>query len=102
MIMERIVYSHKNQKENLEKMNNPEELIKSLSKLHTTKMGQERIKRNLNLSECDVVKYCRQIITSKDCNITKQGKNWYCRKDGIVITVNSYSITIITAHIEKK
>lgn len=39
MIMERIVYSHKNQKENLEKMNNPEELIKSLSKLHTTKMG---------------------------------------------------------------
>ncbi len=102
MIMERIVYSHKNQKENLEKMNNPEELKKSLSKLHTTKMGEERIKRNLNLSECDVVEYCRQIITSKECNITKQGKNWYCRKDGIVITVNSYSITIITAHIEKK
>ena len=102
MIMERIVYSHKNQKENLEKMNNPEELIKSLSKLHTTKKGEERIKRNLNFSECDVVEYCRQIITSKECNITKQGKNWYCRKDGIVITVNSYSITIITAHIAKK
>lgn len=82
-------------------MNKPEELIESLFRLHTTKMGEQRIKSNLNLPECDVVEYCRKLIASKDCNITKQGKNWYCRKDGIVITVNSYSFTIITAHLEK-
>lgn len=39
-------------------MNTPEELIESLSKLHTTKMGEQRIKKNLNITECDVVEYC--------------------------------------------
>ena len=34
----------------------------------------------------------------KNCNIYKQGKNWYCEVENIKITVNSYSYTIITAH----
>lgn len=37
----------------------------------------------------------------KKCNIYKQGKNWYCEIDNIKITINSYSYTIITAHIIK-
>jgi len=82
-------------------MTTREKFIENLSKLHTTEKGEQRIKNNLNLSECDVVEYCRKLTNSKDCNIKKQGKNWYCRKDGIVITDNSHTITIITAHIEK-
>ncbi len=31
----------------------------------------------------------------------KQGKNWYCEVENIKITINSYSYTIITAHIVK-
>lgn len=37
-------------------------------------------------------------VLDKDCNIYKQGKNWYCKIDNIKITINSYSYTIITAH----
>ena len=33
--------------------------------------------------------------------IYKEGKNWHCEIDNIRITVNSYSYTIITAHIIK-
>ena len=83
-------------------MINSKELISNLGKLHTTELGKERIKKNLKLSECDVVEYCRKIITAKECSIYREGKNWYCRKDEIEITVNAYSFTIITAHILNK
>ncbi|MBQ5549642.1 MAG: DUF3781 domain-containing protein, partial [Bacteroidales bacterium] len=32
------------------------------------------------------------------CTITRNGKNFYCDIDGIIITVNAHSFTIITAH----
>ena len=56
-------------------------LLDNIDKIHTTEMGIDRIKRN--------------------CNIYKQGKNWYCEVENIKITINSYSYTIITAHIVK-
>lgn len=80
---------------------NKEELLLNLDKIHTTKMGIERIKRNLKLNTNDVVAYCKNKIVDKDCHIYKQGKNWYCEIDNIIITINSYSYTIITAHIKK-
>ena len=40
-------------------------------------------------------------VLDKNCNIYKQGKNWYCEVENIKITINSYSYTIITAHIVK-
>ncbi len=46
----------------------------------------------------DVVEYCKNKVLDKNCNIYKQGKNWYCEIDNIKITINSYSYTIITAH----
>ena len=61
-------------------------------------MGINRIKNNLKI-ECDVVEYCKNIIKDKNCNIYKKGKNWYCKMDNIIITINSYSYTIITAHL---
>ena len=77
-------------------------LLDNIAKIHTTEMGADRIRRNLGLDktspDADPVEYCRQKILSTGCNIYKQGKNWYCEIDGIRITVNSYSYTIITAH----
>lgn len=77
---------------------NKEILLSNIGKIHTTKMGIDRIKRNLKLDTNDVVNYCKNKVLDKDCNIYKHGKNWYCEIDNIKITINSYSYTIITAH----
>ncbi len=76
-------------------------LLEHIDSLHTTILGVERIKRNLNLTDINVIDYCREKILDKRCLIHKEGKNWYCEIDGIVITVNSYSYTVITAHRSK-
>ena len=72
-------------------------LLDNISKVHTTEMGIDRIKKNLKLNTNDVVEFCKNKILDKNCNIYKQGKNWYCEIDNIKITINSYSYTIITA-----
>lgn len=74
-------------------------LLNNISKVHTTEMGIDRIKKNLKLNTNDVVEFCKNKILDKNCNIYKQGKNWYCEIDNIKITINSYSYTIITAHL---
>lgn len=76
-------------------------LLSNIDKIHTTEMGIDRIKKNLNLDTNDVVEYCKNKVLNKNCNINKQGKNWYCEIDNMIITINSYSYTIITAHIKK-
>lgn len=80
---------------------NKEILINNINKIHTTKMGFSRIKNNLNLNTNNVVEYCKNKIVSNNCNIYNKGKNWYCEIDNIIITINSYTYTIITAHIIK-
>lgn len=82
-------------------MNQPDDLLKNLSKLHTTELGIMRIKRNLSLDTENVVEWCKDKILSTNAIITKNGKNWYINVDGCTITVNAYSYTIITAHREK-
>ncbi|MCR4954763.1 MAG: DUF3781 domain-containing protein, partial [Treponema sp.] len=47
-----------------------------------------------------VFAFCRQKILDDKASITSQGKNWYVKIDGCIITVNAYSYTIITAHKE--
>ena len=74
-------------------------LLDNISKVHTTEMGIDRIKKNLKLNTNDVVEFCKNKILDKNCNIYKKGKNWYCEIDNIKITINSYSYTIITAHL---
>ena len=76
-------------------------LLDNISKVHTTEMGIDRIKKNLKLNTDDVVEFCKNKILDKNCNIYKQGKNWYCEIDNIKITIDSYSYTIITAHLIK-
>lgn len=77
------------------------DLIKNIDKLHTTEMGEERIKRNLSLTADDVVQWCRTKISDECAVIKRQGKNWYVHINNCVITVNAHSYTIITAHKEK-
>ena len=56
---------------------NKEILLSNIGKIHTTKKCIDRIKRNLKLDTNDVVNYCKNKVLDKDCNIYKQGKNWY-------------------------
>ena len=77
------------------------DLLINIDRIHTTKMGIDRIKKNLSIDE-DVIKYCKNKILDKNCNIYKQGKNYYAKIDNVIITINSYSYTIITAHKSKE
>lgn len=79
-----------------------EQLLLNIDKIHTTIMGIDRIKKNLNLDIDDVVEYCKNKVLDKNCNIYKQGKNWYCEVNNIKITINAHSYTIITAHLKEK
>ena len=79
-------------------MNNINELINNIERIHTTELGYLRIKKNLELSTNDIVEWCKKIITNKQCNILRKGKNWYACIDNITITINAHSFTIITAH----
>lgn len=83
-------------------MENRQILLNNIDKIHTTEIGIDRIKKNLKLDNDDIVEYCKNKILNRNCNIYKQGKNWYCEIDNIKITINTYSYTIITAHQLKK
>ena len=73
------------------------DLLDNLEKIHTTELGNTRIKRNLELETEDVVNWCKQKIKHAD-NIKKKGKNWYISFENYVITINANSFTIITGH----
>lgn len=78
------------------------ELLSNLDKVHTTEMGVDRIKRNIEVDAEDIVEYCKSKIMQEHAVIDRKGKNYYVTVDGIIITVNASSYTIITAHKEKK
>ena len=77
-------------------------LLENLEKVHTTEMGVDRIKRNIGVDVEDIVEYCVDKIKQDNAVIERKGKNYYVTVDGIIITVNASSYTIITAHKEKK
>lgn len=77
-------------------------LLENIDKIHTTKLGIERIKNNLKLNTNNVVEYCKNKIQEKNTTITQKGKNYYCEIDNIIITINKHSYTIITAHIKEE
>ena len=73
-------------------------LLSKLDKLHSTPLGLERIRLNLNLKTDNVVDWCRAKIEDPRSEICQKGKNWYITADTCVITVNINRYTIITAH----
>ncbi|MDE5738582.1 MAG: DUF3781 domain-containing protein [Oscillospiraceae bacterium] len=78
------------------------DLIKNISKLHTTELGIERIKKNLKLELNDVIAFCRAVILDNHTSIYQKGKNWYAVSDDYIITINAHSYTVITVHKVKK
>lgn len=50
-------------------------LIENIDKLHTTKLGEERIKRNLQITTEDVVEWCKTQILLENTLIERIGKN---------------------------
>lgn len=80
-------------------MNN--DLLTNLDRIHTTELGAERIRRNINSDITDVIVWSKQRIENAK-NITRKGKNWYVYTDDLVLTINAHSFTIITAHKDRK
>ena len=74
------------------------ELDALLENLHTTTMGEERIRRNAAPTEADVIAWCKERITAPDAVIERRGKNFYITSGGCTLTVNVGSYTVITAH----
>lgn len=75
-----------------------EERAALLADLHTTPMGEERIRRNAAPDADDVIAWCRARIAAADAVIERRGKNFYIASGGCTLTVNAGSHTVITAH----
>ncbi len=75
-------------------------LPEKIDKLHTTPMGEERIRKNFSLEAPDIIAWCKEKVLNADA-ITRRGKNWYVYVDGAEITINAHSYTVITAHKSK-
>ena len=73
-------------------------VISNIDKIHTTRLGEERIKRNLKI-DGEVINYVKKTLLDVDSVIYKKGKNYYCQLSNVVITINSYNYSVITAHI---
>ena len=78
-------------------MMNHDQMI-DLEKIHTTPMGEIRIKKNLQISCDDSVEWCKQQILNTDTRFKRKGKNWYVYIKQGILTINASSYTIITAH----
>ena len=82
-------------------MDEPNELLSNIDRLHTTELGVERITRNLSLPTENLIAWCKAKICAANAVINRKGKNWYVKIDGIIMTVNANGYTVITAHKEK-
>jgi ribosomal protein S18 acetylase RimI-like enzyme len=60
-------------------------------------MGEERIRRNINLQSDDIVSWCKAFLASFDIAF-EIGKNRYVYGNGIVLTINAHNFSVITAH----
>ena len=70
-----------------------------IEQVHTTELGEQRIKRNLGLDTDDVIAWCkRAILAADEDSIIRKGKNWYVYGKEFVLTINASSYTVITAH----
>ena len=75
-----------------------EERAALLADLHTTVMGEERIRRNAAPDVDDVLEWCRARIMAPDAVMERRGKNIYITSGGCTLTVHAGRHTVITAH----
>ena len=76
------------------------ELFNNLDKIHSTDLGVERIKKNLNINPENVIEWCKGKMQKSDY-VFRRGKNWYVHVEDLILTINAHSFTIITAHKNK-
>lgn len=74
-----------------------DDLLINLDKLHTTVLGEERIRKNLFFETNNVVLWCKEKIKNSN-NIILKGKNYYVDIGNYIITINANNYSIITAH----
>lgn len=74
------------------------ELLSNLDKLRITELGEQRIRKNLDLNVPSVVEWAKSRIRSPKAEITRVGKNYQALCENCRITVNASSFTVITAH----
>lgn len=67
----------------------------------TLVFGRFNKKLTLNLTNDEIKKLVNQIIISDETVTTKEGKNYYLRKDDIELVINSYNFRLITANRKK-
>lgn len=89
---------HTTNNEKIRKSIDKQILYDNLDKIHTTPMGEGRIRRNLDVETDDVLKFCMEKIKDSNSAVYKKGKNYYVEIDDMIFTINSSSFTIITAH----
>ena len=90
-------YNRKNNKGIIE---SKESFLLNLDKINIADKGKERIKNNLNLENEDIVEFCKKIISDENCNIYREGKNWWCELNDIIIKINVFSYIITSMHIK--
>lgn len=74
-------------------------ILNNLEKIHTTPLGKNRLIKNLKIDKnIDIIEYIKNLFHSNNCKIYKKGKNFYAEINDLIITINSFSFTIITAH----
>ena len=78
-------------------MENDDNLLDNIEKIHTTEFGSIRLKQNLELETKDIVNWCKGKI-KKSNNIFKKGKNWYVSFENCILTINANNYCIITGH----
>ncbi len=66
------------------------ELIKNIDKLHTTELGEIRIKRNLSLECDDTVRWCRDL---REKTAVMGGRSRHCRRRACAQPTKSEQIT---------
>ena len=72
------------------------DLINNLDKLHTTELGAQRIRKNMQTDSTDIVSLCKSYIAMPNAKFQLVGKNWYVEANNFIFTVNAHSYTIIT------
>lgn len=77
-------------------------LLNALDKLHTTELGEERVRKNIGEDVPDVIEWAKTRIKLPNADIKRVGKNYQVTATPYVITVNAGSLTLITAHKNKQ
>ena len=78
-----------------------QKLLYAMNEIHTTDLGAKRIRKNLTLSNEDVVAWCIKAIMDVESVCIRKGKNYYVQYKDVCITIHAKRYTIITAHRQK-